>query len=93
MEKKTSKNVKPIYRVLLCANNGKDEVVKEITSYVERKIIYYEASGITPCLMTKINALMMFIFRLRSHITRFILTCSLHHARFLLPQNFIQNKE
>lgn len=37
MEKKTSKNVKPIYRVLLCANNGKDEVVKESTSYVEAK--------------------------------------------------------
>ena len=37
MEKKTSKNVKPIYWVLLCMNNGKDEVVKKITSYVEAK--------------------------------------------------------
>ena len=37
MEKKTSKNVKPIYRVLLCMNNGKDEVVKESNSYVEAK--------------------------------------------------------
>ena len=37
MENKASKNVKPIYRVLLCANNGKDEVVKESTSYVEAK--------------------------------------------------------
>ena len=37
MEKKTSKNVKPIYFVFLCANNGKDKVVKESTSYVEAK--------------------------------------------------------
>ena len=37
MEKKASKNVETIYWVLLCANNGKDEVVKESTSYVEAK--------------------------------------------------------
>lgn len=37
MEKKTSKNVKPIYWVLLCMNNGTDEVVKKTTSYVEAK--------------------------------------------------------
>lgn len=37
MEKKASKNVKPIYWVLLCKNNSKDEVVKECTSYVEAK--------------------------------------------------------
>ena len=37
MEKKTSKNVKPIYFVFLCMNNSKDEVVKKTTSYVEAK--------------------------------------------------------
>lgn len=48
MEKKTNKNVEPIYWVLLCANNKNDEVVKKTTSYVEAKnYILRNTSGCT----------------------------------------------